>query len=42
MAEESDMSEIIKTEEGDDLHRRDQNDQPFVLLVRVTQSNGRP
>ena len=41
MAEENYISEIIKTEEGDDLHRRDRNDQPFVLLLRVTQSNGR-
>ena len=36
------MNEVLKTEEGDDLHRRDWNDQPFVLLLRVTQSNGRP
>ena len=36
------MNEIIKTVEGDGLHRRDQNDQPFVLLLRVTQSNGQP
>ena len=42
MAEKNDMSEIIKTEEGDDLHRRDWNDQPFMLLLRVTQSNGKP
>ena len=35
------MGEIIKTEEGVDLHRRDWNDQPFVLLLRVTQSNGK-
>ena len=40
MAEENDMSEIIKTEEGDDFHRRDRNDQQFMLLLRVTQSNG--
>ena len=42
MAEENDMGEIINTEGGDDFHRRDQNDQPFVLLSRVTQSNGKP
>ena len=36
------MGEIVKTVEGDDLHRRDQNNQPFVLLLWVTQSNGRP
>ena len=42
MAEENDMSEIIKTEKGDNLCRRDRNKQPFVLLLRVTQSNGKP
>ena len=36
------MDEIVKTEEGDDLHRGDQNEQPFVLLLRVTQSGGKP
>ena len=36
MAEEDDISEIIKTEEGVDLHRGGQHDQPFVLLLRVT------
>ena len=34
MAEENDMSEIIKTKEGDNLYRRDRNDQPFVLLLK--------
>ena len=42
MAEGSDMNEMIKTEEGDDLYEGDQNGQPFVLLLRVTQSNGKP
>ena len=42
MVEENDMSEIIKTEEGDHLCRGDRNEQPFVLLLRVTQSNGKP
>ena len=42
MAEENDMREMIKTEEGDDLHSRDWNEQPFVLLLRVTQANGKP
>ena len=42
MAEENDKGEIVKTEEGDDLHRGDQNEQLFVLLLRVTQSSGRP
>ena len=41
MAEENDMDEIIKTEEGDDIHRGDQNEQLFVLLLRVTQSSGK-
>ena len=42
MTEENDMSEIIETAEGGDLHRRDRSDQPFVLLLRVTQFNGKP
>ena len=42
MAEEDDTGEIIKNEEGVDLHRGGQHDQPFVLLLKVTQSNGRP
>ena len=36
------MDEIIKTEEGDDLQKGDWNEQPFVLLLRVTQSGGKP
>ena len=36
------MCEIIKNEEGDYLHRGDQNEQPSVLLLRVTQANGKP
>ena len=42
MAEESHMNEVIKTEEGDDPFMGDQNEQPFVFLLRVTQSNGKP
>ena len=43
MAKESDMNdEVIKTEEGDDPFIGDQNEQPFVLLLRVTQLNGTP
>ena len=42
MAEENDMDEIVKTEKGDDLCRGDWNEQPFVLLLRVTQSSGKP
>ena len=42
MAEESDMNKMLKTEEGDDPYMGDQNGQPFVLLLRVMQSNGKP
>ena len=42
MAEGSEMNEMIKTEEGDDPYMGDWNRQPFVLLLRVTQSNGKP
>ena len=42
MAKESDMNEMLKTEEGDDPYMGNQNGQPFVLLLRVTQSNGKP
>ena len=36
------MNEMIKTEEGDNPYMGDQSRQPFVLLLRVTQSNGKP
>ena len=42
MARESDMNEVIKTEEGDDPFMGDWSGQPFVLLLRVIQSNGKP
>ena len=42
MAKECDMNEVIKTEEGCDTFMGDRNEQPFVLLLRVTQSNGKP
>ena len=42
MAEESDMNEMLQTEEGDDPYKGDQNGQPFVLLLRVMQANGKP
>ena len=42
MIDESDMNEVIKTEEGDDPFMGNQNEQPFPLLLRVTQSNGKP
>ena len=43
MAEEEEVIEsIVKVEEGDEHHCRDLKDQLFVLLLRVTQANGRP
>ena len=42
MAKGSEMNEMIKTEEGDDPYMGDRNRKPFVLLLRVTQSNGKP
>ena len=42
MAEESDMNEMLKTEEGDDSYMGDWSRQPFLLLFRVIQSNGKP
>ena len=36
------MIGMIKTKEGDDLCSGDQNEQPFVLLLRVMQANGKP
>ena len=42
MGEENDISETVKVEKDDDLHQGDQNDQPFVLLLRVIQPNGKP
>ena len=42
MAKGSDMNEVMKTEMGGDTFMGDQNEQPFVLLLRVTQLNGKP
>ena len=42
MAKGNDINEMVKVEDGEDCHRGDQNDQPFVLLSRVTQTNGKP
>ena len=42
MAEESEVREIVKVEEGDECHHTDPKDRLFVLLLRVTQANGRP
>ena len=36
------MRGMIKAEEGDDLCSGDWNEQPIVLLLRVTQANGKP
>ena len=42
MAEGGSMEEVIKTEVGEDTFMGDKNDQPFALVLRVTQSNGKP
>ena len=42
MAKESDINEMLKTEEGEHPYMGEQSGQPFVLLLRVTQSNGKP
>ena len=43
MAEEKEViEEIVKIQEGDVHHHTDWKDQLFVLLLRVTQANGRP
>ena len=42
MAEGSDMNEMIKTGEGDYLYMGDWSGQPFVLLLKVMQSNCKP
>ena len=42
MAEGGVMEDVVKTEVGEDTSMGDENDQPFALLLRVTQLNGRP
>ena len=42
MAKGSDMNEMIKVEDGEDSYRGDRNEQPFVLLLKVMQSSGKP
>ena len=43
MAEEDEIiGDVVKVEEGDELHHTDLKDQLLVLLLRVTQANGRP
>ena len=40
MAENGNMEGVVKTEVGEDTFVGDWNEQPFALLLRVTQSNG--
>ena len=42
MAKGRNMDEVIKAEVGEDTFMGDQNEQPFALLLRVTQLNGKP
>ena len=43
MAEEEEViEEIVQVEEDDECHHTDPKDRLFVLLLRVTQANGRP
>ena len=42
MAEGNDMSEEVKVEEGEGYLGEGKREQSFVLLLRVTQANGRP
>ena len=42
MAEGGIMEVLVKTEVGEDTSMGDKNDQPFALLLRVTQLNGQP
>ena len=43
MAEEKEVvEEMVHVEEDDECHHTDLKDQIFVLLMRVTQANGRP
>ena len=42
MAEESEVEDVVKVEEGDECQCTDPKDRLFVLLLRVTQANGRP
>ena len=42
MTESGVMEDVVKTEVGEDTSLGDENDQPFALLLRVTQVNGKP
>ena len=39
MAEGNDINEMSKVEDGEDRHKGDRNEQPFVLLLKVIQSS---
>ena len=41
MAKGNDMGEEIKVKEEEGYHRGDKREQPFVLLLRVTQASGK-
>ena len=41
MAEGNNMDEEVKVEEEEGYLRRDKREQPFVLLLRVTQASGK-
>ena len=42
VAEDGKIEEVVNTKVGEDTFVGDQNEQPFALLLRVTQSNGKP
>ena len=42
MAEGNDMNEMSKVEDEEDSCKGDRNEQPFVLLLKVMQSSGKP
>ena len=42
MAEGNDINEMVKVQDGKDCHQGNQNNQLFVLLLRVPQANGKP
>ena len=42
MAEGNDMDEEVKVEEEEGYFKGDKSEQPFVLLLRVTQASGKP
>ena len=42
MAEGNDMDEMVKVEDEEGYHKGDRSEQPFVLLLKVTQASGKP